>query len=78
MKYRWDKGKKGDVNKLPNGDQIIHITVGGRTSAIVPNVQRLADASDSSGSEADVDDEEEAEQRILPSRRRAPTRGTRV
>lgn len=39
MKYRWDKGKK-DSNILPNGDKIIHLTVGGRTSAIVPNVQK--------------------------------------
>lgn len=40
MKHRWDKGKKGDVNKLPNGAKIEHITVGGRTSAFVPSVQR--------------------------------------
>ncbi|KAK4507719.1 hypothetical protein PRZ48_001454 [Zasmidium cellare] len=39
MKYRWDKGKK-DSNVLPNGDKIVHLTVGGRTSAIVPNVQK--------------------------------------
>ncbi|CAK1355660.1 Formamidopyrimidine-DNA glycosylase [Cercospora beticola] len=40
MKYRWDKGKKGDVNKLPSGEKIEHITVGGRTSAFVPSVQK--------------------------------------
>ncbi|KAF2862845.1 S13-like H2TH domain-containing protein, partial [Piedraia hortae CBS 480.64] len=39
MKYRWDKGKK-DANVLPNGEKIVHIKVGGRTSAIVPTVQR--------------------------------------
>lgn len=39
MKYRWDKGKK-DANVLPNGEKIVHLKVGGRTSAIVPKVQK--------------------------------------
>jgi formamidopyrimidine-DNA glycosylase len=39
MKYRWDKGKK-DSNVLPNGEKIVHLKVGGRTSAIVPSVQK--------------------------------------
>lgn len=39
MKYRWDKGKK-DGNILPNGDKITHITVGGRTSAVVLSRQK--------------------------------------
>ncbi|KAK0268343.1 hypothetical protein LTR35_015637 [Friedmanniomyces endolithicus] len=38
MKYRWDKGKK-DSNVLPSGEKIVHLKVGGRTSAIVPSVQ---------------------------------------
>ncbi|KAI9815880.1 MAG: hypothetical protein M1832_005190 [Thelocarpon impressellum] len=38
MKYRWGKGKKD--NKLPNGSKIIYLTVGGRTSAVVPSVQK--------------------------------------
>ncbi|KAF2159126.1 hypothetical protein M409DRAFT_30407 [Zasmidium cellare ATCC 36951] len=54
MKYRWDKGKK-DSNVLPNGDKIVHLTVGGRTSAIVPNVQKktAAVAGDVDGDEQD-------------------------
>jgi formamidopyrimidine-DNA glycosylase len=39
MRYRWDKGKK-DKNILPNGDKIVHLKVGGRTSAIVPRLQK--------------------------------------
>jgi len=39
FKYRWGKGKK-DQNVLPNGEKIIHLKVGGRTSAIVPTVQK--------------------------------------
>ncbi|KAJ1676868.1 hypothetical protein EV182_007350, partial [Spiromyces aspiralis] len=37
--YRWGKGK--NVNQLPDGRKIIHDTVGGRTTAIVPDVQKL-------------------------------------
>lgn len=41
FKHRWNKGKKGqEVNVLPNGEKIVHVTVGGRTSAIVPSVQK--------------------------------------
>lgn len=39
MRYRWGKGKK-DQNKLPNGEKIVFIKVGGRTSAVVPSVQK--------------------------------------
>lgn len=39
MKYRWDKSKK-DANVLPNGEKIVHLKVGGRTSAIVPTLQK--------------------------------------
>jgi formamidopyrimidine-DNA glycosylase len=39
MKHRWDKGKKAS-NVLPNGEKIVHLTVSGRTSAIVPSVQK--------------------------------------
>jgi formamidopyrimidine-DNA glycosylase len=41
FKHRWNKGKKGEeLNVLPNGEKIVHVTVGGRTSAIVPSVQK--------------------------------------
>ena len=38
MKYRWGKGQKG--NKLPTGEAITFLTVGGRTSAVVPSLQK--------------------------------------
>lgn len=44
--YRWGKGTrgkkggKGENNVLPNGEKIIHITVGGRTSAVVESRQK--------------------------------------
>ena len=43
FKHRWNKGKKGN-NALPNGAKITFITVGGRTSAVVPSVQKKTGA----------------------------------
>jgi formamidopyrimidine-DNA glycosylase len=40
FKHRWGKGKKDVPNSLPNGDKITFLTVGGRTSAVVPSRQR--------------------------------------
>jgi len=52
MKYRWGKGKKD--NRLPNGTKITFITVGGRTSAVVPSLQKKTGEV-----AADVDEDEE-------------------
>lgn len=61
MKHRWGKGKK-DGNKLPTGEKITFLKVGGRTSAIVPSLQKktAAVAGDVSES-ADGDEVGEAE-----------------
>ncbi|PGH31420.1 formamidopyrimidine-DNA glycosylase [[Emmonsia] crescens] len=40
FKYRWGKGKKNHSQQLPNGEKVVFITVGGRTSAVVPAVQK--------------------------------------
>ncbi|KAI0849840.1 Formamidopyrimidine-DNA glycosylase N-terminal domain-containing protein [Daldinia vernicosa] len=40
FKHRWGKGKKDSATTLPNGDAITHITVGGRTTCVVPSVQK--------------------------------------
>lgn len=40
IKHRWGKGKKNSLNRLANGAEIKYITVGGRTSAVVPSVQK--------------------------------------
>jgi formamidopyrimidine-DNA glycosylase len=66
MKYRWDKGKKGaDANALPNGEKIVHLKVGGRTSAIVPSVQKKTAAVAGDG-----DDEEEGAAESKPAKGR--------
>ncbi|KAH7385725.1 formamidopyrimidine-DNA glycosylase [Pyrenochaeta sp. MPI-SDFR-AT-0127] len=60
MKHRWSKGKK-DGSKLPNGAKITFVKVGGRTSAMVPSVQKKTAAVAGDVSEGAVDDEEEEE-----------------
>ena len=40
FKYRWQKGKKGAELKLADGTKFVYLTVGGRTSAVVPTVQK--------------------------------------
>ncbi|GES95662.1 formamidopyrimidine-DNA glycosylase isoform X2 [Rhizophagus clarus] len=45
--YRWDKRNKNGAF-MPNGEQIIFETVGGRTTAIVPSVQKLLDGTTNS------------------------------
>lgn len=84
MKYRWDKGKKGEVNKLPTGEKIVHLKVGGRTSAIVPSLQKktAAVAGDVSGTEAgdengnsDGDGEEIGEAKVKGGKRKTAGKG---
>jgi formamidopyrimidine-DNA glycosylase len=69
--YRWGKSKtKGKEGKdmsniLPNGEKIKHITVGGRTSAVVESRQKMIKAD---GEEDDAEEDEA----------RAPKRGKKV
>lgn len=69
MKYRWDKGKKGEVNKLPNGEKIVHLKVGGRTSAIVPTVQKKTGAVAGDVSEGVAEDGGEGEEETKPAKK---------
>ncbi|KAF2018595.1 hypothetical protein BU24DRAFT_447259 [Aaosphaeria arxii CBS 175.79] len=72
MKHRWGKGKK-DSNKLPNGDKITFLKVGGRTSAIVPRVQKKtgAVAGDVSGASSSAEDEKDTKPRAENKRKKA-------
>lgn len=78
MKYRWGKGKK-DGGYLPNGDKIIHLTVGGRTSAVVPSVQKKTGAvagetmledEQSSNAESAASSVEDVKHRVSKGRKR--------
>ena len=53
FKHRWGKGKKGSTKTLPNGEKIMFLTVGGRTSAVVPSIQKKTGPVAKEMSEAD-------------------------
>jgi len=61
FKHRWSKGKKNQVSALPNGDKIVFLTVGGRTSAVVPAVQKKTGPVTKEIGDEDVDEGEKAE-----------------
>ncbi|RDL37090.1 putative formamidopyrimidine-DNA glycosylase [Venustampulla echinocandica] len=54
--HRWGKGKKNAVTTMPNGAKITHLTVGGRTSCVVPSVQKKT--GDVAGDLKNEDEEE--------------------
>lgn len=41
MLYRWGKRRKGEKQKTSDGYLVEHVTVGGRTSSYVPELQKL-------------------------------------
>jgi len=59
FKHRWAKVKKNQAVTLPNGNKIVFLTVGGRTSAVVPAVQKKAGSVAKELGEADDVDEKE-------------------
>ena len=59
FKHRWGKGKKDSKNQLPNGEQIKFIKVGGRTSAVIPSVQKKTGPVAGDVKAGDGDDEED-------------------
>lgn len=59
FKHRWGKGKKNQASVLPNGNKIVFLTVGGRTSAVVPSVQRKTGPVAKEISDEDLEDEKE-------------------
>ncbi|KAF2002846.1 hypothetical protein P154DRAFT_520615 [Amniculicola lignicola CBS 123094] len=68
MRHRWGKGKK-DGGKLPNGDKIIFLKVGGRTSAVVPSVQKkTGPVAGDLPSEANKPDKETSEEDEKPKK----------
>lgn len=42
--HRWGKGDKSSASKLPNGEKLAFITVGGRTSCYAPGIQKKTGA----------------------------------
>jgi formamidopyrimidine-DNA glycosylase len=59
FKHRWGKGKKDASKTLPNGEKIAFLTVGGRTSAVIPSVQKKTGPVAKEMDEAVIKDEDE-------------------
>lgn len=84
FKHRWGKGKKNQPSALPNGDKIIFVTVGGRTSAVVPAVQKKSGTvekdEDTSGTtkRKRVKEESDSEAEAKPAKSRSTNRKSTV
>lgn len=63
FKHRWSKGKKGPPPQLASGERIMFLKVGGRTSAVIPSVQKKTGpvAGDIKEGTGNTEDEEEDE-----------------
>ena len=74
--HRWGKGKKDSPGTLPNGAKITFLTVGGRTSCVVPSVQKKTGAvagevkQESNGARADETDEAKSKKKSSGSGKR--------
>lgn len=55
--HRWGKGKKATPMNLPTGEKTIFLTVGGRTSFVVPSVQKKTGAVAGDVPKEDIKDE---------------------
>ncbi|PQE19511.1 hypothetical protein CJF32_00007499 [Rutstroemia sp. NJR-2017a WRK4] len=76
FKHRWGKGKKDAPAKLPSGEAITFLTVGGRTSCVVPSVQKktgatAGDVKRETSVDSDAKDDEVTEEpKAKPTRKR--------
>ncbi|KAF2813247.1 uncharacterized protein BDZ99DRAFT_438256 [Mytilinidion resinicola] len=74
MRHRWNKGKEGG-DRLPNGEKIIFLKVGGRTSAVIPSVQKKTGPV-SAGIKGEGDEDEDGAEEKKP--KKAKGRGKAV
>ncbi|KAL2419387.1 Formamidopyrimidine-DNA glycosylase [Exophiala dermatitidis] len=73
FRHRWGRGKKNSSNALPNGEKIAFLTVGGRTSAVVPSVQKKTGPVAKEMSEAQVLDGDDEVKKPKGNKRKAVT-----
>lgn len=64
FKHRWGKGKRDKSTTLPNGAKFVYLKVGGRTSCVVPSVQKKTgpvakDVDEGDDEDQDLEEEEE-------------------
>lgn len=70
FKHRWQKGKKNAPGVLPNGQKVAFLTVGGRTSCVVPSVQKKTGPVAKEMDEAEVVDGEDDEPKKAKGKKR--------
>ncbi|KAL9104101.1 MAG: hypothetical protein Q9163_000903 [Psora crenata] len=70
FKHRWSKGKKDSPMTLPNGKRFVFLKVGGRTSCVVPSVQKKTGPVAGDVKEATVEDDEAGEGTVKPKKRK--------
>lgn len=73
FKHRWGKGKKGTSNTMPSGEKIVFLTVGGRTSAVVPSVQKKTGPVAKEISDAEAGSEDEKPKKSKGKKRKIET-----
>ncbi|CAG8978689.1 hypothetical protein HYALB_00004672 [Hymenoscyphus albidus] len=74
--HRWGKGKKDAPTTMPDGSKIVHLTVGGRTSAVVPSIQKKTGAVAGDIKSEDASDaEEKSEKDAVKTKGKATTNG---
>lgn len=73
FKHRWGKGKKDAATTLPNGAKLTFLTVGGRTSCVVPSVQKKTGpvAADVNGKADNMEDTKKAGKAKASKKRKA-------
>ncbi|KUJ12301.1 putative formamidopyrimidine-DNA glycosylase [Mollisia scopiformis] len=62
--HRWGKGKKDAPKSLPNGEKITFLTVGGRTSCVVPSVQKKTGAVAGDLKKEKIEELENSDERV--------------
>jgi formamidopyrimidine-DNA glycosylase len=76
FKHRWSKGKKNQPLTLPGGETVVFLTVGGRTSAVVPAVQKKTGPVAKELSDDDLNGDEKADDsRPRNKRKRSDAQG---
>jgi formamidopyrimidine-DNA glycosylase len=75
FKHRWGKGKKDAPKTMPNGEKITFLVVGGRTSAVVPSVQKKTGPVAKEMSESEVpEDEEDSKPKKAAGKKKSPVK----
>lgn len=82
FKHRWQKGKKDSTMVLPNGSKIVFLTVGGRTSCVVPSVQKksgsITDVAVADNKNATIDKEDIEKKLVVKAKRASKKRHSEV